>query len=137
MKKFFKKIIYNLKTREIIRTYETWKNAMVQGDCTSIDNICDEHFLWTSFRKVTSNKKETLNKITSGNLHYVSWTNECININVVGNVATIRTKEILDMVVYGQRVNVTQDVIILLVKQDKKWKLAGGQETESDVVLRY
>jgi len=133
MKKYLKKIIYSVKTEEIKHAYEYWKNAVINGDVTSLDEICDENFAWTNDMGITNNKMENLYKIASGNLRYLSWINEDITIKVVGDVAILRTREILKLIVYKQRVNAVQDVTAIFINQNGKWLLAGGQETTSSL----
>jgi len=131
MKKYLKKIIYTVKTEKIKHAYEYWKNAVIKGDLASLDKIYTENFSWTNELGITNNKMESLNKIASGNLQYLSWTNKDITIKIVGDTAVLKTKEILQLIVYNQRVNAIQDVTAIFVNHNGKWLLAGGQETSN------
>jgi len=133
MKKYLKKIINTVKVEEIKHAYEYWKNAVISGDLSSLDMICDENFAWTNDMGVTNNKTENLYKIASGNLRYLSWINEDITVKVVGDVGILRTREKLKLIVYRQRVNAIQDVTAIFINQNGKWLLAGGQETTSSL----
>jgi hypothetical protein len=124
MENDLKKSIYNIE-----QAYEYWKHALINRDLDLLDEICHDRFLWTNSMGITHNKEENLYKVASGNLQYLSWVNEDVSINVVGNVAVLRTREILKMVVYHQKVTAVQDVVILFVKQNEKWLLARRKET--------
>jgi hypothetical protein len=131
LKKYLKKIIYTVKIEEIKRAYDNWKNAVINGDLASLDKISAENFAWTNDMGITDNKTEKLYKITSDNLKYLSWINEDITVKIVGDIGILRTREILKLIVYRQRVNAVQDVTAIFINQDGKWLLAGGQETSS------
>jgi len=132
-KKRIESMLYNMKTRKINQVYDCWKNALINSDLDSLDEICDDNFLWTNYNGITNNKKEIINKIALGHIEYLSWMNEQTNINIVRDVAVLRTKEILRIKVYCQKVDVVQQVVILLIKQGGKWRLAGGQEVNSSL----
>jgi|SRR6478672_3587911 len=131
VKKIFGKMIYKMKTKKISQIYDCWKNAMIKSDLDSLDEICDDNFLWTNYCGITNNKKDLINKIALGQIEYLSWMNEETNIKVVRDVAVLRTRELLKIKVYRQNVDVVQQVVILLIRQGGKWKLAGGQEIDS------
>jgi len=128
LKKYFKKIIDTVKTEEVKQAYECWKNAVINGDLESLDRICAENFAWTNDMGITNNKTENLYKIASDNLKYLSWMSEYITINMVGDIAILKAREILKLLVYRQSVNTVQDVTAIFINQDGKWLLAGGQE---------
>jgi hypothetical protein len=129
MKEYFKKIAESAKAREIRRAYEYWKNAMIAGDLTSIDEICDDNFSCIDHTGITTNKKENLYKLACRDVQYLSWASEDLCISIVGEVATLRTREILEMTVYNERVDVIQNVVVLFMKPHGKWKLIARQET--------
>jgi hypothetical protein len=133
LKKYLKKTIYTVKSEEIKRAYDNWKNAVIKGDLASLDKISAENFAWTNDMGITDNKTEKLYKITSDNLQYLSWINEDITVKIVGDIGILRTREILKLIVYRQRVNAVQDVTAIFINQDGKWLLAGGQETHSSL----
>jgi len=120
-----------VKTEEIKRAYDNWKNAVINGDLASLDKISAENFAWTNDMGITNNKTEKLYKITSDNLKYLSWINEDITVKIVGDIGILRTREILKLIVYRQRVNAVQDVTAIFINQNGRWLLAGGQETSS------
>src|SRR5689334_21275216 len=110
MKKYFKKIIYAVRTKEVKQAYEYWKNAVIKVDLVSLDKMYTENFSWTNELSIINNKTENLNKIASADLQYLSWINENITIKIIGDTAVLKTREILKLVVYNQRVNAVQDV---------------------------
>jgi hypothetical protein len=117
-----------MRIEEIKQAYANWKNAMIKGDLPVLEKICTENFLWTNHLGITNNKAENLNKINSGNLRYLSWITEDMMVDMVGDIAILKTKEVLKMIVYNQRVNAVQDVTVIFINQDGNWLLAGGQE---------
>ena len=133
MKKYFKKIIYTPKTKEVKQAYEYWKEAVIKADLASLNKMYTENFSWTNEWGITNNKKENLRKIGSGNLQYLSWVNENITIKIDGDTAVLQTKEILRLLVYNQRVNATQTVTAVFINQNGKWLMAGGQETNDNI----
>ena len=52
-------------------------------------------------------------------------------VNMVGDIAILKAREILKLIVYRQRVNAVQDVTAIFINQDGKWLLAGGQESST------
>lgn len=118
-----------MKTEEIKRAYAYWKNAIIKGDLVSLNNIYTENFLWTNSMGIRKNKTENLNKISSGDLQYLSWMNEDMTVNIAGDIAILRTREILKMIVYDQRINTVRNVILIFINQSGEWKLAGGEES--------
>src|SRR5690349_10012601 len=102
MKKYFKRIIYTPKTKEVKQAYEYWKEAVIKADLASLNKMYTENFSWTNEWGITDNKKENLRKIASGNLQYLSWVNENITIKIVGDNAVLQTREILKLLVYNQ-----------------------------------
>jgi hypothetical protein len=133
MKKYLKKIIDTVKTEEIKQVYEYWKNAVIKGDLESLDKVCAENFAWTNDMGITNDKTESLYKIASDNLKYLSWISEYTAVKMVGDIAILKTREILKLIVYRQRVNAVHDVTAIFINQDGKWLLAGGQETSSSL----
>ena len=126
-------MIDTVKTEEIKQAYECWKNAVINGDLESLDEVCAENFAWTNDMGITNNKTEKLYKIASDNLKYLSWTSEYINVKTLGDIAILRTREILKLIVYRQRVNAIQDVTAIFINENGKWLLAGGQEMSSSL----
>jgi hypothetical protein len=122
-----------VKTEEIKQAYEYWKSAVINGDLASLDKICAENFVWTNEMGITNNKTENLYKIASDNLKYLSWVSEYVTIKMLGDIAILKTREILKVIVYKQRVNAVQDVTAIFINEDGKWLLAGGQETSSSL----
>jgi ketosteroid isomerase-like protein len=122
-----------VKTEEIKQAYEYWKSAVINGDLASLDKICAENFVWTNEMGITNNKTENLYKIASDNLKYLSWISEYVTIKMLGDIAILKTREILKVIVYKQRVNAVQDVTAIFINEDGKWLLAGGQETSSSL----
>lgn len=122
-----------MKTEEIKQAYEYWKNAVINGDLVSLDTICAENFTWTNDMGLTNNKTENLYKIACDNLKYLSWVSEYVTVKMVGDIAILKTREILKLIVYRQRVNAVQDVTAIFINQNGKWLLAGGQETSSSL----
>jgi uncharacterized protein DUF4440 len=120
-----------VKTEEIKQAYEYWKNAVINGDIESLDKICAENFAWTNDMGITNDKTESLYKIASDNLKYLSWVTEETTVNMVGDIAILKAREILKLIVYRQRVNAVQDVIAIFINQDGNWLLAGGQESST------
>jgi len=133
MKKYFKKIIYTLKTKEVKQAYEYWKEAVIKADLASLNKMYTENFSWTNEWGITNNKKENLRKIASGNLQYLSWVNENITIKIVGDTAVLQTREILRLLVYNYRVNAIQNVTTVFVHQNGRWLIAGGQEISDNI----
>ena len=60
VKKIFGKMIYKMKTKKIKQIYDCWKNAMIKSDLDSLDEICDDNFLWTNYCGITKNKKDLI-----------------------------------------------------------------------------
>ena len=133
MKKYFKRIIYTPKTKEVKQAYEYWKEAVIKADLASLNKMYTENFSWTNEWGITDNKKENLRKIASGNLQYLSWVNENITIKIDGDTAILKTKDILRLLVYNQRVNATQTVTAVFINQNGKWLMAGGQEINDNI----
>ncbi|HEY6977345.1 MAG TPA: nuclear transport factor 2 family protein [Chitinophagaceae bacterium] len=117
-----------IRTEEVKQAYAHWKNAMIKSDLHVLEKIYTDNFLWTNNMGITNNKTENLNKISSGNLRYLSWINESMTVDMLGDIAIIKTREILKMIVYNQRVSAVQDVTVIFINQDGNWLLAGGQE---------
>ena len=117
-----------VRTEEIKEAYSHWKNAMIKGDLPILEKIYTENFLWTNNMGITNNKMQNLNKISSGNLHYLSWINEDMTVDILGDIAILKTREILKLVVYSQTVSAVQDVTLIFINHDGNWLLAGGQE---------
>jgi hypothetical protein len=133
LKNISKKLVDTLKTEEIKQAYEYWKNAVINRDFASLDRICAENFEWTNDMGITNDKTENLYKIASDNLKYLSWVSEYVTVKMVGDIAILKTREILKLIVYRQRVNAVQDVTAIFINEDGKWLLAGGQETRSSL----
>jgi ketosteroid isomerase-like protein len=136
MRKYLTSLIYALKVNEIRHTYEYWKNAMLNADLVCLDEIYDDSFLWTNSMGFRNDKNDKLKQIASGDLQYLSWENEDLAIHVVGNVATLKAREILEMKIYRQRVHAVQDVIALFIKRKGRWVLAAGQEIYSGLLVK-
>ena len=118
-----------MKTEEIEEAYAYWKNAVIKGDLVSLNNIYTEEFLWTNSMGITKNKTENLNRISSGDIQYLSWVNEDITVHEEAEFTILKTREILKMLVYDQRINTVRDVTLIFVNQNGHWQLAGGEET--------
>ena len=118
-----------MKTEEIKQAYAYWKNAVIKGDLISLNNVYTENFLWTNCMGITKNKSENLNRISSGDIRYLSWMNEDMTVRVYNDIAILKTREILKMIVYDQRINTVRDVTVIFINQSGEWKLAGGEET--------
>src|SRR5215470_7313239 len=74
-------LFVHMRTEEIKQAYHNWKTAMINADIAFLDKICCDNFLWTNSLGVTNNKKESLRKISSRNMRYISWINENMTIN--------------------------------------------------------
>jgi ketosteroid isomerase-like protein len=116
------------RTEEIKEAYAHWKNAMIKADLRVLEKIYTENFLWTNNLGLANNKTQNLNKISSGDLRYLSWINEDMTVDILGDIAILKTREILKLIVYNQRVSAIQDVALIFINQDGNWLLAGGQE---------
>ena len=79
-----------MKTEEIKQAYEFWKNAVIKGDLASLNNIYTENFIWTNSMGIKKNKTENLNKISSGDLQYLSWMIEDMTVNMVGDIPNLK-----------------------------------------------
>src|SRR3954468_15971843 len=99
----------HVRAEEIKEAYAQWKDAMIKGDLPVLKKTCAENFLWINHMGITNNKTENLSKISAGNLHYLSWTNEDMTVDILGDIAILRTREILKLIVYNQRVSAVQD----------------------------
>jgi hypothetical protein len=127
----FQKNMSMRETEEIRLVYDDWKNALINADLALLATISADNFEWINDIGITNNKRQSLDKIASGNLRYLSWVNEDLTIKIIGDIGILKTTEILKLIVYNQRVNIVQDVTAIFIKQDGKWLLAGGQETNS------
>jgi len=103
-------------------------NAMIKGDLPVLEKIFTDNFLWTNNMGITNDKKQNLNKISSGNLHYLSWINEDMTIDILDDIAILKTREILKLLVYKQSVSAVQDVALIFINRNGNWLLAGGRE---------
>ena len=117
-----------METEEIKQAYAYWKDAVIKRDLESLDNIYTEEFLWTNSMGITKNKTETLDRINSGDVQYLSWMNENITVHIKAELAILKTREILKLLVYDQRINTVRDVTLIFVNQNGQWQLAGGKE---------
>jgi hypothetical protein len=125
-------IIPEMTTAEIEQLYERWKRAIMNSDLDLLDKICDGNFSWTNCERITNNKKEHFYRVACGNVKYLSWINEYISTTILGDIASLRTRETIKMIVYKQKVDVVHDVIALFIKVNGKWLLAGGEEFNSN-----
>ena len=62
-------MIYKMKTKKINQIYDCWKNAMIKSDLDSLDEICDDNFLWTNYCGITNNKKDLKIKLLLAKLN--------------------------------------------------------------------
>ena len=118
-----------VETEEIKQAYIYWKNAVIKRDLESLDNIYTAEFLWTNSMGITKNKTENLDRINSGDIQYLSWMNENITVDIKAELAILKTREILKLLVYDQRINTVRDVTLIFVNQKGHWQLCGGKET--------
>src|SRR4051812_8122545 len=96
-----KTIIPEMATVEIEHLYERWKRAIMNADLELLDKICDDNFSWTNSMGITCRKDEQFYRVTSGNAKYLSWTNDHISITIGRDIAILRTRETLKMIVYN------------------------------------
>lgn len=118
---------------EIKRVYEQWKNALIKTDVTTLEKLYTDNFLWTNHMGITCNKPENLFKTKCGNIQYISWVDEDMEINIMTESATVKAREVLEMLVYEQRVNIVRNIIARFQLQDDKWLLSKIEERKNAI----
>jgi hypothetical protein len=116
---------------EIKRVYEQWKNALIKTDVTTLKKLYTENFSWTNPMGITCNKPENLFKTKYGNVQYISWVDEDVQINVKNENAVLKAKEVLKIFVYEQRVNIVRNIIARFQLQDNKWLILKIEERKN------
>jgi hypothetical protein len=95
--------------------------------------IYTDNFLWTNHIGTTCNKPENLFKTICGNVQYISWVDEDMEINIMTESETVKAREVLEMLVYEQRVSIVRNIIARFQLQDDKWSLSKIEERK-DVI---
>jgi hypothetical protein len=109
---------------DIKQVYEQWKNALIKTDVTTLEKLYTTNFLWTNPMGITCSKPENLFKIKCGNIQYISWVDEDMEIEIMTESATVKAREVLEMLVYEQKVSIVRNIIAGFQRQDDKWFLA-------------
>lgn len=113
---------------KIKETYAYWKEAIINCDLASLNRICTDNFSWINNMGITYNKTDNLKRIASRNLQYISWTNEELKIELNDNMAVLRTKETLKMLVFNLRVQTVQEFTAIFINYNGNWMLECGRE---------
>ncbi len=117
-----------MKEDEIKEAFANYKEAVIHGDIKSLERIHSEDFVWNTNFNIAINKSDNIKRISSGNLRYLSWTNEDMQVFITGETATLKSRQILKIIVYGLPVNTEQDITAFFVKRKGEWLLSGGKE---------
>ena len=117
-----------MRTEAIKQAYAHWKKAVINRDLSSLDKICTDNFSWTNAMGVTLNKTENLRKIGSGDLQYISWVNEDMQVKMAEDLAIIKTRETLHVLAFNHKIKTVQNVTAVFINQNGNWLLASGQE---------
>jgi hypothetical protein len=116
---------------EIKRVYEQWKNALIKTDVTTLEKLYTDNFSWTNHMGINCNKRENLFKTKCGNVQYISWVDEDLEINITTESATVKAREVLEMLVYEQRVSIVRNIVARFLLQDDKWLLSKIEERKN------
>lgn len=117
-----------MKIKKIKEAYTYWKDAVINCDLASLNRICTDNFSWTNAMGITHNKIDNLKRIASRNMQYISWTNEDTKIDIKDDMAILRTKEELKMLVFNLRVHTVQEVTAIFINNNGNWMLECGHE---------
>lgn len=104
------------------------ENALIKIDLATLEKLHTDNFIWTNNIGITCNKPEYLFRIRSGNVRYVSWINKGIKIDIEYGNATLKAAEILNMLVYEQKVNTARNITATFQLQDGNWLLSKIEE---------
>ncbi|MBD0289288.1 MAG: nuclear transport factor 2 family protein, partial [Flavisolibacter sp.] len=117
-----------MKEDEIKDAFAIYKKAVISGDLETLEHLHSENFVWNTHFDLQINKSENIQRISSGNLSYLSWTNEDIRVLSTGETAVLKSRQILKIIVYGLSINTEQDITAFFVKHNGRWLLSGGKE---------
>ena len=117
-----------MKEDEIKEAFAIYKKAVISGDLETLEHVHSDNFVWNTHFNLQINKSENIKRISSGNLSYLSWTNEDMQVSITGETAVLKSRQILKIIVYGLSINTEQDITVFFVKCNGKWLLSGGNE---------
>ncbi len=117
-----------MKEDEIKEAFAIYKKAVIHGDLETLEHIHSDNFVWNTHFNIQINKSENIKRISSGNLSYLSWTNENMRVLITGETAVLKSRQILKIIVYGLPVKTEQDITAFFVKRNGRWLLSGGKE---------
>ncbi|MEP7141399.1 MAG: nuclear transport factor 2 family protein [Ferruginibacter sp.] len=113
-----------MEIEEIENAYIFWKKAVIKADTALLDEVCTDGFSWTNNMGITRSKSEILSRTRSGNLQYLSWTDENMDINFQEENAILKSTQILKLKVFDQYINRKQHITVQFIKQNDSWRLA-------------
>ena len=117
-----------MKEDEIKEAFAIYKKAVISGDLETLEQVHSDNFVWNTHFNLQINKSENIKRISSGNLSYLSWTNEDMQVLITGETAVLKSRQILKIIVYGLSINTEQDITAFFVKRNRRWLLSGGKE---------
>jgi Domain of unknown function (DUF4440) len=90
---------------ELLRTTEQERlHALVKGDVERAGQLHTEDFQLINPLGGALSRAEYLGGISSGQIHYLSWEPESIAVRLYGDVAVIRYRSQLEIVVHGRHI---------------------------------
>lgn len=119
-------------TREQIRAIERERlKALVAADAIALERLHAEDFQVISPLGSAFTKREYLQRVGSGQLDYLRWESEAIEVRLYGKVAAIRYKARADVVSRGSRLPTMETWNTGLYEQrEGRWSIVWFQVTE-------
>lgn len=114
--------------KEVAATIETIKNAIVDADRNTLEAVMADGLVYGHSNGRVQNKVECINEIVTKNpIDYTSVTITDQTIKIIGNTAVVRHIYAAETLTNGTPGNLKIGNMMVLQKQDGKWKLIARQ----------
>lgn len=118
---------------DLIRSIErTRVRALVEADIPTARRLHADDFQLINPLGGSLTKEQYLGAVASGNVDYLTWDPETIDVRVYGRVAAIRYRSQLEVVVQGQKISLRRYWHTdLYEKRDGQWQVVWSHATET------
>jgi uncharacterized protein (TIGR02246 family) len=114
---------------ELNRLEDLRYEALKSADAKLMDELFAEEFVYQNLLGSTYSKSEYIAFVMSGNVKIDSFKRENSRVKFYGDVATVMATTHLDVVLKGERRQLSLFYLNVWVKRDGRWQLVARQST--------
>jgi Domain of unknown function (DUF4440) len=114
----------------VVHTTERFHQAMVDAQMEVLDELLAEKLTYWHSNGMIDNKVSLMATLQSGNTDYLSIKSSDFQVVIDKKLAVVRQKFVAEATSNGKNVGLNLQVLLVLAKEKKRWKIVARQGTK-------